>query len=280
MGSKNKIAKDIIDFLPQGKRLVDLFGGGGAITHCASLSGKWDLVHYNELNKLAHDLLKDAINGKYKDYKPEWISREDFFRLKETDGYVKYLWSFGNKGDSYLFGKDIEEYKRLLHNAVVFNQNLTDVSKFLPEFNEFPDECKSIKDRRLYLHKLLKCGGRSFVQLQRLEQLERLERLERLEPSNKITFSNLDYKDVEFQDGDIVYCDIPYKDTGKYNNKSNFNHDEFYKWVRDCDLPVYVSEYKAPDFMRCVWSKEKRVNLSSQNKSKVAVENIFWNGKY
>lgn len=27
-GSKNAIAEDIIDFLPSGKRLVDLFGGG------------------------------------------------------------------------------------------------------------------------------------------------------------------------------------------------------------------------------------------------------------
>lgn len=30
MGSKSKIALDIIKKLPSGKRLVDLFGGGGA----------------------------------------------------------------------------------------------------------------------------------------------------------------------------------------------------------------------------------------------------------
>ena len=47
-GSKNKIAKDIINFLPSGKRLVDLFGGGMAITHCAMLSDKWGNFLYND----------------------------------------------------------------------------------------------------------------------------------------------------------------------------------------------------------------------------------------
>jgi site-specific DNA-adenine methylase len=37
-GSKNRIAEDIIDFLPKRKVLVDLFGGGGAISDCASQS--------------------------------------------------------------------------------------------------------------------------------------------------------------------------------------------------------------------------------------------------
>lgn len=31
LGSKNSIAEDIIDFLPSGNRLVDLFGGGGQL---------------------------------------------------------------------------------------------------------------------------------------------------------------------------------------------------------------------------------------------------------
>ena len=40
MGSKSKIAKQVINSLPAGKRLIDLFGGGGAITHCAVESKK------------------------------------------------------------------------------------------------------------------------------------------------------------------------------------------------------------------------------------------------
>ena len=41
-GSKNGIAEQIIAHLPAGRRLVDLFGGGFAISHCALLSGKWE----------------------------------------------------------------------------------------------------------------------------------------------------------------------------------------------------------------------------------------------
>ena len=117
-GSKNAIAEKIIEVLPSGRRFVDLFGGGGAISHCAVLSGKWQKVLYNEYNPLLVDLIKDAIAGKYKDEK-RWISREDFFRLKEKDGYIKYCWSFSCAGNNYLYSKEIEPWKRALHYARV-----------------------------------------------------------------------------------------------------------------------------------------------------------------
>lgn len=47
-GSKNKIAKKLIDVLPSAEYFVDLFGGGGAMTHCAALSGKYKKIIYNE----------------------------------------------------------------------------------------------------------------------------------------------------------------------------------------------------------------------------------------
>ena len=34
-GNKSKIAEELLAQLPSGKRLVDLFGGGFAITDCA-----------------------------------------------------------------------------------------------------------------------------------------------------------------------------------------------------------------------------------------------------
>ena len=117
-GSKNAIAKDIIQLLPSGRRFVDLFGGGGAISHCAVLSGKWQKVIYNEYNPLLVDLIKKAINGDYQN-ETRWISRDDFFKLKEQDGYVKYCWSFGCAGSSYLYSKEVEPWKRALHYAIV-----------------------------------------------------------------------------------------------------------------------------------------------------------------
>ena len=117
-GSKNAIAEKIIEFLPSGRRFVDLFGGGAAISHCAVLSGKWQKVLYNEYNPLLVDLIKRAINGDSKNEK-RWISREDFFKLKEKDGYIKYCWSFSCAGNTYLYSKEVERWKKALHYARV-----------------------------------------------------------------------------------------------------------------------------------------------------------------
>ena len=81
MGSKDKIAEDILNVLPRGKRFVDLFGGGFAMSHAAALSGKYDEVYYNELNPLVVGLIKDALAGKFANER-RWISREDFFSFK------------------------------------------------------------------------------------------------------------------------------------------------------------------------------------------------------
>ena len=87
MGSKNSIAEDIIRKLPNGKRFVDLFGGGFSMSHCALLSKKWDKVLYNELNPLLPPLIRKAINGDYdyKVFKPEYITREKFSKDKEIN---------------------------------------------------------------------------------------------------------------------------------------------------------------------------------------------------
>lgn len=117
MGSKNSIAEKIIAFLPRGKRFVDLFGGGFAMSHCALLSGKYESVFYNEINPLLPKLIKEAIDGKFnpRNFKPEFITREKFFAERENDAYIKYIWSFGNKGNTYMFAREIEDIKRQGH---------------------------------------------------------------------------------------------------------------------------------------------------------------------
>lgn len=113
-GSKNKIAEWVVSQLPSGRVLVDLFAGGCAVTHCAILAGRWDSYIANDICD-APQLFIDAVNGKYKDER-RWISREDFFRLKDTDPYVRYCWSFGNGADSYLYGElGIEQVKKAMH---------------------------------------------------------------------------------------------------------------------------------------------------------------------
>ena len=73
-GSKNSIAAEIISILPPAKHFYDIFGGGGAMTHAAALSGKYQYIHYNELNPLICKGFKMAVNGEFKNER-RWISR-------------------------------------------------------------------------------------------------------------------------------------------------------------------------------------------------------------
>ena len=81
-GSKNKIAEWIVNQLPKAKHFYDLFGGGGAISHCAELSGKYEVVHYNELNTMVYNGFNKFIQNEYK-HESRWISREEFNKLKK-----------------------------------------------------------------------------------------------------------------------------------------------------------------------------------------------------
>lgn len=65
-------------------------------------------------------LFIDALNGKYND-ESRWISREDFFRLKDTDPYVAVVWSFGNNLRDYLYSREIEPLKKAIHYAMFFS---------------------------------------------------------------------------------------------------------------------------------------------------------------
>lgn len=114
MGSKNFIAEWVIDQLPSSDTFVDLFAGGCAITHCALLSHKYNHFIANDLDGSGLQLFIDAIKGKYKNEK-RWISREDFYKLKDEDPYVKWCFSFGNNGNAYMYSKEIEPFKKCLH---------------------------------------------------------------------------------------------------------------------------------------------------------------------
>lgn len=81
-GSKNSIAKWIVSHLPASHAFVDLFAGGCAVTHAAMLSGKFNRFIANDISDIPQ-LFTDAVNGKYHN-EERWISREDFFMLKDT----------------------------------------------------------------------------------------------------------------------------------------------------------------------------------------------------
>lgn len=119
-GSKNKLAERIVRLLPRRTNLVDLFCGGCAVSHAAVLMGKFEHIYINDINWMCPTLFMDALQGKYAN-DTRWISREDFFRLRDTDPYVAIVWSFGNNMRDYLYSKKIEPLKKAIHYALFFS---------------------------------------------------------------------------------------------------------------------------------------------------------------
>ena len=178
-GSKNKLAERIVRLLPKRTHLIDLFCGGCAVSHAALLMGKYEHIHINDINWMCPTLFIDALNGKYND-ENRWISREDFFRLKDTDPYVAVVWSFGNNLRDYLYSKEIEPLKKAIHYAMFFSDY--SLGKELGHDLSFIDPIQDLQKRYLavkhYFNRLDKSQQQSFGGAnQRMQSIEANERL-------------------------------------------------------------------------------------------------------
>lgn len=143
-GSKNKLAERIVRLMPKRTHLMDLFCGGCAVSHAAMVMGKYKHIHINDINWMCPTLFIDAINGKYNN-ESRWISREDFFRLKDTDPYVAVVWSFGNNMRDYLYSREIEPLKKAIHYALFFSDY--SLAKELGHNLSFIDPIKDLQKR-------------------------------------------------------------------------------------------------------------------------------------
>ena len=300
MGSKSKIAASIALNFPKATHFYDLFGGGGAITHYMALHKQrnYKHFHYNEIKSDVTNLFCEAISGKYsyKTFKPPWVSREDFFKNKDTDAYVRCLWSFGNNQKTYLFSKDIEPYKRSMHMAIVFD-TFDNLSSQVLRLDKWPHNIDSITKKRLYLKHLIEHYRktntlpkilhqyldskrlqqlRRLQELQQLEQLERLQRLQQLQQLPMLSMTSLSYEQVPIESDSVVYCDIPYKDTENYIN--TFDNKAFHDWAACQPFPVFISEYEIKDArFECVYTVEKRSLLSADKCVGNKLEKLYWN---
>lgn len=152
-GSKSKIADQIVALFPKRKNLYDLFCGGGAISHYALMTHKFDNVYMNDVNWMCPTLFKNCLEGKYKE-ESRWVSRDDFERLKTTDPYVAFVWSFGNNLRDYIYGKDIEPFKKALH-WVLYYQDDTLIKDFGYDMTGICS-LKNMEDRYVAIKKFFK----------------------------------------------------------------------------------------------------------------------------
>lgn len=266
MGSKNQIAKWVIDHIPASDYLYDLFGGGGAITHCACESGKFKHVIYNELDPLTFKAFDMAIHGKFNN-ENRWISREDFHKLKNKDPYVAICFSFGNDLRSYCYSKQIEKLKKALHYAICFSD-----FSFLENLGMNIDH--NLTGRLKITSAIKELLKLNKLQMQNLEALNRLQSLERLQHLQHLDLTNKDYADVQIKENSVIYCDPPYKNTEKY--RVDFNYENFYEWCGKQKQLVIISEYEMPqDRFICIAEKEKRSLMCKDDNTTKKIEKLF-----
>lgn len=287
VGSKNTIAADIINALPSGNRLIDLFGGGGAITHCATLSNKWNTVVYNDYDKPVVEAISNAIHGAYSfdnpNFKPTFITREQFKAEKNTNGYIKIAWSFSNNGIDYVFSKKKERLKKALWDYVILDKsddvllqlfplhdliNSTKIEARKEQFNyytkvfaenHYEDDILAIDYSKYHNDTLIKTQQyfaslnphskiQDLFRLQPLERIKRFNNITVLRPyydNNKLIITCDDYRNYVHQTGDVIYCDIPYEQSANKMNKFNkwFCYQDFYDWGLSRNYDVYFSSY-------------------------------------
>lgn len=93
--------------------------------------------------------------------------------------------------------------------------------------------------------------------------------LNQLDSLRGVEFHCCSYDELEIPKKSIIYCDIPYRGTTKYQN--DFNYDKFYHWCFDKKEEghrVYVSEYWMPDDFKCIWIKKVSNSLDRYSEQK------------
>lgn len=285
MGSKRRIVSGIYKTIksrhPEANILVDPFCGGFSVSEYFMARGFYIIA--SDYDKYVVALLNKILSGGLKERDiSKFVTRELFERVKSRPdlyenwyvGYVGAVWSFGNQGGQYIYGRGVEGYKRAAHDLIV-NADGKSISKI----KDVPPSVVSMVLRQPNRHIRRRAAKSASQQvpsvskyLNRLEHLERIERVEAMPTGPEVLCK--DYSEVEIPDGAIVYCDPPYKGTAEYR-VDGFDSDKFWAWARKVGRtnPVYVSEYSAPDDFEAVFTSDIQSQLGPQ--SKTVTEKLF-----
>lgn len=314
MGSKEKILhliRYVLDRHYKDKYFIDLFAGGFSVSSYVLQKSNLKVVA-NDLNKYVIGLYDEILNGgkNLEEVKYDWISREQFEDVKNNSylypdwfvGYVLNVWSFGCNQKDYLYAKDLEENKRIMHEAIV-NDDLKLFPSLFPKLI-IPQNIREVDYRK---HKRKRVSFMEYtrryaeenddLELMRLNNIEHLNQTEHLSAiknliphGNKIQLTAIDWKDLydalpkEVLSNAVIYCDPPYEDTKQYQFGQSFDYKEFWDWFRNCPYPVYVSSYKAPDDIQPLNFAYKAQLLDNGHRGddkpkKIVKENLYFNGK-
>lgn len=139
-GSKSRIAPWLMEMLPNCENFVDVFAGGCAVSHAVILAGKAKMITMNDIQGDVVQLFLDALHGDLGKYNPyQWIDRTTFFEQKNTNPFIRLVYSFGNNAKNYLYSREIEEYKHAVHLALT-DDDWESFNELCPELAE---KCKT-----------------------------------------------------------------------------------------------------------------------------------------
>lgn len=272
-GSKNSIAQKIVDALPKGESFCDACCGGGAILMASALSGKYARVTGYDVNEAIIGLIRATmIDFGTIDYEHDLpsVDRKAFFEARNrsagiSDWLVRYCYSFGNDGQTFLWSDEMHEGFRLLEDAI---------------------RGKTLDERAHAIQKLAKHKD-AIELMSRIEPFVRLRRIKEVEKTvlDSETTTSIDVSiksmfDVDYDKFDVIYFDPPYKDTKGYF-KVKFDYSAFEKLIselRDKGKRVFVSEYSQPtDGFTCVAEFSKQV-LINKTGNTAGVERLYFGG--
>ena len=278
-GSKNIIAKRIVDALPSGTNFVDCCCGGGAIVQAATLSGKFKTVTGYDINKSIIGLLQATMVdfGKINYENFPVVSKEEFFAARDRnetlkDFLIRYTCSFGFNGKSYLWGESKIKYKTLMHNAIA-----------LP----------TMEHRRQALRDFMRCLVKDRLSDEVLENLTLIDQATGLNRIHKVentmrsrkSKTKLDFVcgsmfDIPFEKYDVIYFDPPYAGTEGFNRKQ-FPFIRFrtlLQDLKDMGKTVFVSEYNQPAEGFTEVASFVKMMLMNANGNKPVHEKLFYGG--
>lgn len=82
-----------------------------------------------------------------------------------------------------------------------------------------------------------------------------------------------------------MYCDPPYASaTEQYRflkrSGIDFDNDKFWKWCDSQDIPIFVSEYTAPENFTPIWQKGKTRLMSQRGADGKVIEYLFVQSRF
>lgn len=93
----------------------------------------------------------------------------------------------------------------------------------------------------------------------------------------KINFIQGDYRNLKIPLNALVYVDSPYKNTKPYQINKDFNHEEYYNFLRELSKtnPIFISEQTMPEDFPIIWEKEVKRTAGQDNNFK-ACEKLYF----